>query len=201
MLGMEPGVAWVRSKFATSYNLFFICPVLVDQSDNATVMEGMPATFSCSFQSDLAVLVHWVRPSRKAIENNMEGFDPKDPTSFEAVIDPATGMSATGETLTITDTKTSDSGLYFCAGQTNSGMTPGFVHLEVIIINETLSTHPATLATTKESTFGESWDSNLGPFSQQAIPQPYRARLLWTRKILIKKLRLFLAMPKFQHRL
>ena len=111
--------------------IIFICPVLVDQSDNATVMEGMPATFSCSFQSDLAVLVHWVRPSRKAIENNMEGFDPKDPTSFEAVIDPATGMSATGETLTITDTKTSDSGLYFCAGQTNSGITPGFLHLKV----------------------------------------------------------------------
>jgi hypothetical protein len=24
-----------------------------------------------------------------------------------------------------------DSGLYFCVGQTNSGMTPGFLHLKV----------------------------------------------------------------------
>ena len=34
--------------------------------------------------------------------------------------------------LRIPSTTLNDSGMYFCAGQTNSGMTPGFLHLTVL---------------------------------------------------------------------
>ena len=94
-------------------------------------MEGMKATFFCNFQSDLAVYVHWLRPSKKALENNMALFNPKDSESYEIVRDPETDQPIAGENLTIEETKMGDSGLYFCAGQTNSDMTPGFLHLKV----------------------------------------------------------------------
>ena len=37
-------------------------PVLVEQSGNATVLEGTSARFKCRIRSDMAVMVHWVRP-------------------------------------------------------------------------------------------------------------------------------------------
>ena len=105
--------------------------VLIDQSDNQTVMEGMTATFFCKFESDLGVLVSWIRPSKQAIEQETTVFDPKDPMSYEILKDPESGEQVSGEYFTIKNAKLSDSGLYFCAGQTNSGMTPGFLHLKV----------------------------------------------------------------------
>ncbi len=95
------------------------------------MMEGMTANFFCKFKSDLGVLTNWVRPSKKAIEQKMTVFDPKDPESFEVLHDPESGEPVSGEYFTIKNAKLSDSGLYFCAGQTNSGMTPGFLHLKV----------------------------------------------------------------------
>ena len=40
-------------------------PVLVDQSDNLTLIEGMTANFDCNFQSDLSMVVNWLRPAEK----------------------------------------------------------------------------------------------------------------------------------------
>ena len=91
----------------------------------------MKATFFCKFESDLAVYIHWIRPSKKALDNNMALFNPKDPESYEIVRDPATDQPMIGETLYIEETKMGDSGIYFCAGQTNSDFTPGFLHLKV----------------------------------------------------------------------
>jgi hypothetical protein len=94
-----------------------LATVLAGQSDNVTVMEGMNATLFCDFKSDLGVHVSWVRPSKKAIESKMTAFDPKDPDSYELVLDPKTGQQVAGSSLTIEETKLSDSGLYFCVGQ------------------------------------------------------------------------------------
>ena len=110
-------------------------------------MEGMSAAFFCKFESDLAVFVNWLKAEGKT-------FDASNPKSFRFVRNESNHEPAVGEFLTVHRADLKNAGTYICAGQTNSGMTPGFVHLEVIIIiNETLSTHPATLATTKESTF------------------------------------------------
>ena len=38
-------------------------PILVEQSDNLTLIEGMDAHFYCKFKSDLAMVVHWSRPA------------------------------------------------------------------------------------------------------------------------------------------
>jgi hypothetical protein len=94
-------------------------------------MEGMKVELFCKFESDLAVLVNWVRPSQKSLAENMTTFEPKDPKSFQVVQEPSSGHPVMGETLIIEETKLADSGLYFCVGQTNSGMTPGFLHLKV----------------------------------------------------------------------
>ena len=48
-------------------------PRLVETSRNATVMEGMSAEFSCRFSSDLAVMVHWVRPKTPSGRDQDEG--------------------------------------------------------------------------------------------------------------------------------
>ena len=138
---LEYGFA--QMTFLTTFNVLngkiitkktFLPTVLVDQSDNATVMEGMRATFTCQFESDLAVLINWLRPSKKALEDKMETFDPKDPKSFDYIRNPITGQPEMGKTLVIEDTKLSDSGLYFCVGLTNSGFTPGILHLKVTFL-------------------------------------------------------------------
>ena len=38
-------------------------PVLMEQSDNLTLIEGMNANFLCKFESDLSMVVHWLRPA------------------------------------------------------------------------------------------------------------------------------------------
>ena len=38
-------------------------PVLMEQSDNLTLIEGMNANFVCKFESDLSMVVHWFRPA------------------------------------------------------------------------------------------------------------------------------------------
>jgi hypothetical protein len=82
----------------------------VDQSDNATVMEGMSATLFCKFESDLGFHVNWVRPSKKALLNQMAGFDPNDPASFEIITGPDSYDPVIGEAFLIKQTKLSDSG-------------------------------------------------------------------------------------------
>jgi hypothetical protein len=103
--------------------IFLPFTVLIDQSDNLTVVEGMDATFFCKFQSDLAIFTKWLRTTRK-------DFDPKDPKSFKFLED-KNQQPFVGERLTIEKVQLNDSGLIICAGQTNSGMTPGFLSLKV----------------------------------------------------------------------
>ena len=38
-------------------------PILMEQSDNLTLIEGMNAEFDCKFRSDLSMVVHWLRPA------------------------------------------------------------------------------------------------------------------------------------------
>jgi hypothetical protein len=47
-----------------------------------------------------------------------------DEGSFEPLLD-AKGEVLNSETLLIASTAANDSGMYFCVGATNSGMTPG----------------------------------------------------------------------------
>ena len=104
-------------------------PVLVEQSPNATVMEGMAARLRCRFRSDLATTVMWLRP-REGMTGLEEHFDREDSGSFRFLPDPARGgKPVTGETLTLPRTNVSDSGLYFCMGKTNEGFatTPGML--------------------------------------------------------------------------
>ena len=106
--------------------LFLRYAALIDQSDNVTVLEGMSAAFFCKFESDLAVFVNWLKADGK-------NFDPTNSKSFRFVRNESNHEPAVGEVLTIHRVGLRDAGTYVCAGQTNSGMTPGFVHLEVSI--------------------------------------------------------------------
>ena len=100
-------------------------PILVKQSNNLTLLTGMTANFDCKFQADLALLVHWLRPT-EAIRNSMNEteMDGSNPDHFETIED-RPGHSYTGENFTIENVQPEDAGLYFCVGQTNAGMTPG----------------------------------------------------------------------------
>jgi hypothetical protein len=64
-------------------------------------MEGMKVELFCKFESDLAVLVNWIRPSQKSLAENMTTFEPKDPKSFQVVQEPSSGHPVMGETLII----------------------------------------------------------------------------------------------------
>ena len=98
-------------------------PVLVEQSPNATVMEGMAAQLRCRFRSDLATTVMWLRP-RQGMTGLEEHFDREDSNSFRFLPDPSSGKPVTGETLTLPRTSVSDSGLYFCMGKTSEDFAP-----------------------------------------------------------------------------
>ena len=45
-------------------------PILVKQSNNLTLLTGMTANFDCEFETDLPLLVHWLRPA-EVIRNSM----------------------------------------------------------------------------------------------------------------------------------
>ena len=128
---------WLKSP--SKYNRdsirthIFLISVLVDQSDNSTVMEGEPVNFFCKFESDLAVRTTWVRIVGK-------NFDPKDSASFGLVVNGSNREPVVGERLDIRRAEVIDEGTYICAGQTNSGMTPGFLHLKVFSLG-----HPGLL--------------------------------------------------------
>ena len=74
----------------------------------------------------MALLIHWLRPIesiRNENNNNKKLLDGSNLTHFEMIKED--GKSVIGENFTIVNVTSEDSGLYFCVGQTNGGMTPG----------------------------------------------------------------------------
>ena len=63
-------------------------PILVKQSNNLTLLTGMTANFDCEFETDLPLLVHWLRPA-EVIRNSMNDteMDSSDPSHFETIKD------------------------------------------------------------------------------------------------------------------
>ena len=47
-------------------------PVLVEKSDNLTLLEGMNAQFYCKFKCDLAYVIAWARPAEHIRNGNRE---------------------------------------------------------------------------------------------------------------------------------
>ena len=117
--------------------------MLVESSPNQTVMEGMPAEFRCRFQTDLAMSTLWLRPAA-GMRGYEDSFDRSDRDSYYIVKDDR-GEPINSDTLRIASTTLDDSGMYFCAGQTNSGMTPGFLHLTVLSREEAIEAPPTNV--------------------------------------------------------
>lgn len=117
-------------------------PILVVKSANLTLLPGMTANFQCKFETDLGLLIHWLRPieSIRNESNNKKLLDGSNLTHFEMIED--NGKSVIGENYTIVNVTSEDSGLYFCVGQTNAGMTPGVLHLTVLDEDEAIITQP-----------------------------------------------------------
>ena len=118
-------------------------PILVDRSENVTVvMVGMRTDLYCKFEADLSFVIHWARPILKYRLKNMEdNFDRKDKDNFELVRD-THGYPLIGQHLIIENTELEDAGLYFCVAKTNSGMGAGFLHLQVLDIDEVVLESP-----------------------------------------------------------
>ncbi len=118
-------------------------PFLVEQSPNVTVLAGMTARFRCKFRSDLAVMVHWVRPKD---EDDLD-YDRSDSSSFRTLLDPETGDPVIGNELTVAGASADDAGMYFCVGQTTAGFaTPGFLHLTVLDRDDAIPERPRNLS-------------------------------------------------------
>ena len=129
-------------------------PILTGKSDDLTIMAGMKANLYCKFQTDLSYVVHWLRPNRSIrIQggNKLQEFDKKDPSNYEKVVDEK-GKPKIGQHLTIPNVTMDDAGLYFCVAQTNSGMAPGFIHLQVLDSNEVILESPHNVS----ARYGES---------------------------------------------
>ena len=129
-------------------------PVLVESSPNQTVMVGMRAELSCRFKSDLSVATLWLRPPEDKTGFEEE-FDRNDKDNFRTVRD-SKGQAVNSETLSIASTSLDDSGTYFCVGKTNSGMTPGFLHLTVLDVDEAVTETPKnqTVRVGEDAVFG-----------------------------------------------
>ena len=121
-------------------------PILIGQSDNVTVMAGMQANLYCKFETDLSYIIHWLRPNPQFRGEDTTGFDSKNKDHFELLTD-ADGRRVIGEHLVIRNASKSDEGAYYCMAQTNSGMTPGFLHLKVLAIDETILQSPHNIST------------------------------------------------------
>lgn len=139
----------------------------MERSSNLTVLEGMPAEFKCrfvirlffkmwipkqkayflSFRSDLAVMVHWVRPAA----GTGEDFDRSNSSNFRSVRDDL-GQPAIGDVLHIPSAGPADAGMYFCVGQTNTGMTPGFLHLTVLDRDQAIREAPRNVTAAEGET-------------------------------------------------
>ncbi len=119
-------------------------PILVDQSENITVLEGMKAHLTCVFQSDLGVMVYWLRPAVGFRGPDMNKINASDPSHFEKVTS-ANGDTIIGETLTIANARPEDGGLYFCVGQTNVAAETSSVHLSVLREYEAILERPRNL--------------------------------------------------------
>ena len=107
-------------------------------------MVGMNANMYCKFDTDLSYVVHWARPIAKYRGRNRNTelhFNAQDPKNFEMVLD-ADGRPVIGEHLIIEGITLEDAGMYFCVGKTNSGFTPGFLHLQVLDTDEVILESP-----------------------------------------------------------
>ena len=122
-------------------------PILVEQSNNLTLLVGMTARFHCKFEAGMAMLIHWLRPevSLRNSENETE-LDGSNPDHFETILD-ANGNSIKGENYTIENVQAKDAGLYFCVGQTNAGMTPGKSDITILLFSVANSSYLMTTAT------------------------------------------------------
>ena len=119
-------------------------PILKEHSKNVTVMVGMRTDLFCKFDSDLSFVTYWLRPILKYRKNNgneTSYFDQNDKNNYEQIRD-AEGRPLIGEHLMIENTQLEDAGLYFCVAKTNSGMTPGFIHVQVLDVDEVMLESP-----------------------------------------------------------
>ncbi|CAB4066326.1 Fibroblast growth factor receptor 1,Tyrosine kinase receptor Cad96Ca,Fibroblast growth factor receptor 4,Proto-oncogene tyrosine-protein kinase ROS,Fibroblast growth factor receptor,Angiopoietin-1 receptor,Fibroblast growth factor receptor 3,Vascular endothelial growth factor receptor 3,Tyrosine-protein kinase receptor torso,Proto-oncogene tyrosine-protein kinase receptor Ret,Tyrosine-protein kinase receptor Tie-1,Tyrosine-protein kinase receptor Tie-2,Vascular endothelial growth factor receptor 1,Fibrobla len=57
-------------------------PILIEKSNNLTVMAGMPAHFYCKFKTDLAAIIHWARPTSNPFDSS---FDKQSPNSYKSI--------------------------------------------------------------------------------------------------------------------
>lgn len=121
-------------------------PVLVGQSDNVTVLEGMNADMYCTFQSDLTSFTQWMRPATGLRgENYTTLFDEHNPSHYENVLDQE-GVPFMGESITMKAVTTDDAGPYFCIGYTNVDRSFGVLHLTVLRRDEALVEQPRNLS-------------------------------------------------------
>uniref|UniRef100_A0A0K2V482 receptor protein-tyrosine kinase n=1 Tax=Lepeophtheirus salmonis TaxID=72036 RepID=A0A0K2V482_LEPSM len=123
-------------------------PILIEKSNNLTVMAGMPAHFYCKFKTDLAAIIHWARPTSNPFDSS---FDKQSPNSYKS-IQSIDGGNVVGENLVISSANLSDSGVYFCIGRTNYGMTPGILHLTVLDTDEAVFESPRNVTSHPGST-------------------------------------------------
>lgn len=118
-------------------------PVLIETSDNLTLLAGMDAHFYCHFESDLSMILHWLRPAKSIRESGNAAaiLDGSNASHFESITD-QNNKPLDEEEMTIYNVQPEDAGLYFCVGQTNAGMTPGFLHLTVLEEDEAILQPP-----------------------------------------------------------
>jgi hypothetical protein len=119
-------------------------PILVEQSDNLTLLVGMNAHFRCKFEADLSLMTHWLRPAVGLRRENISQLDGSNSSHFEMLRDDD-GIAIMGEDLFLDNVQAEDGGLYFCVGQTNQHMTPAFLHLTVLEENEAILKKPENI--------------------------------------------------------
>ena len=122
-------------------------PILIGQSDDVTVMAGMQANLYCKFETNMSYIIHWLRPNLKFRgEDRKLKFNSKSAAHFELLRD-SEGRGVIGEHLIIQNASKSDEGAYYCVAKTNSGMTPGFLNLKVLDIDEAILQLPHNIST------------------------------------------------------
>ena len=120
-------------------------PILKDHSERVTVMTGMRANLFCKFYTDLAYVVRWARPAAEFRDGNMDNFNRSLSDHYEMLKD-HNGKPRIGNNLIIDDASKEDAGDYFCVAITNSGMTPGFLHLQVLEADEVILESPTNIS-------------------------------------------------------
>ena len=120
-------------------------PILKDLSKRVTIMSGMRATLYCKFYTDLSYVIRWIRPAPEFRGENMKYFDSKNNSHFQTLMD-RDGRPAIGEYLRIDNATIDDAGDYYCVAVTNSGMTAGFPHLQVLESDEVIIESPTNIS-------------------------------------------------------